>query len=124
MIAMKLAKPKTEVEATVLIACEICGDVTQYDAARRSNWVAVGGGPWRYRCHRRGCMSGKLDFVDDNQCDGCRRGLPVDENGVHFGAGFDMIGCTANRYNASPRPIIEFYFSVCILSNICYTLSR
>ena len=38
------------------------------------------------------------DEADINQCDGCRRGLPIDDEGVHFGAGFDMIGCTADRY--------------------------
>lgn len=37
---------------------------------------------------------------DFNQCDGCRRGLPLDENGVHHGDGrYDMIGCTRRRYN-------------------------
>lgn len=35
-----------------------------------------------------------------NQCDGCRRGLPLDENGIHVGPGFDMIGCTADRYGS------------------------
>lgn len=37
-----------------------------------------------------------------NQCDGCRRGIPVNENGVHVGpAGFrggDFMACTADRY--------------------------
>lgn len=33
-----------------------------------------------------------------NQCDGCRRGLPLDEHGIHWGKGYDMIGCTAERY--------------------------
>lgn len=39
------------------------------------------------------------EFV--NQCDGCRRGLPLNDEGVHVsgsGSGFDMIGCTRNRY--------------------------
>jgi hypothetical protein len=34
-----------------------------------------------------------------NQCDGCRRGLPLDDNGVHHGESLtDMMGCTRNRY--------------------------
>lgn len=38
------------------------------------------------------------EFV--NQCDGCRRGLPLDDDGVHRGRGFDMIGCTRERYRS------------------------
>lgn len=33
-----------------------------------------------------------------NQCDGCRRGLPL-KDGIHRGGGFDMIACTAERYH-------------------------
>ena len=36
--------------------------------------------------------------VEINQCDGCRRGLPLDGNGIHWGTGYDMIGCTASKY--------------------------
>lgn len=38
-----------------------------------------------------------------NQCDGCRRGLPV-RGGVHYNphGSHDMIGCTAGRYAPSP----------------------
>lgn len=98
MIAMMLTKPGTEVEATVLISCEICGETVQYSVAYKAVWIAVGGGPWRYRC---GTHQGEsLDFVDVNQCDGCRRGLPI-RDGVHVGPGYDMIGCTAARYDGS-----------------------
>lgn len=38
-----------------------------------------------------------------NQCDGCRRGLPVSERGIHRGPGsWDLIGCTAARYPSGP----------------------
>jgi len=33
-----------------------------------------------------------------NQCDGCARGLPIDEHGIHRGEGYDVIVCTADRY--------------------------
>jgi hypothetical protein len=33
-----------------------------------------------------------------NQCDGCRRGLPLNASGIHRGEGYDLIGCTADRY--------------------------
>lgn len=34
-----------------------------------------------------------------NQCDGCRRGLPLDRHGVHHGPGpYDVIGCTKDLY--------------------------
>lgn len=36
-----------------------------------------------------------------NQCDGCRRGLPINEHGIHVGAGFwsgDPGKCTKDRY--------------------------
>lgn len=32
-----------------------------------------------------------------NQCDGCARRLPV-KNGLHRGVGWDVIGCTKDRY--------------------------
>jgi hypothetical protein len=38
-----------------------------------------------------------------NQCDGCARGLPL-EGGIHRGEGYDMIGCTADRYRAVTDP--------------------
>jgi hypothetical protein len=36
-----------------------------------------------------------------NQCDGCARGLPI-ENGIHRGKGYDLIACTADRYTDKP----------------------
>lgn len=38
-----------------------------------------------------------------NQCDGCRRGLPL-LDGVHRGEGYDLIGCTAHLYALAPLP--------------------
>lgn len=35
-----------------------------------------------------------------NQCDGCNRGLPL-VDGIHRGEGYDMIGCTRERYASS-----------------------
>lgn len=32
-----------------------------------------------------------------NQCDGCRRHLPIID-GIHMDFGYDMIGCTKDRY--------------------------
>lgn len=34
---------------------------------------------------------------DMNQCDGCCRGLPI-EDGDHMKNGMPVMGCTANRY--------------------------
>ena len=40
-------------------------------------------------------MLGVSAHVDErNQCDGCRRGLPLRSDGVHIGEGYDLIGCT------------------------------
>jgi hypothetical protein len=36
-----------------------------------------------------------------NQCDGCRRGLPVN-GGLHRGGGYDLMACTSDRYGAAP----------------------
>ena len=36
-----------------------------------------------------------------NQCDGCARGLPIDEHGIHRGDGYDVIVCTADRYTSA-----------------------
>lgn len=39
-----------------------------------------------------------------NQCDGCRRGLPIDANGNHQGpTPYDLQGCTKHRY-VQPKP--------------------
>lgn len=38
-----------------------------------------------------------VPIVPTNQCDGCRRGLPIIE-GIHVGQGYDRIGCTAHLY--------------------------
>lgn len=35
--------------------------------------------------------------IQINQCDGCRRGLPL-KDGIHYGDGYDMITCTKERY--------------------------
>lgn len=35
--------------------------------------------------------------IQINQCDGCRRGLPL-KDGIHYGDGYDMIACTKERY--------------------------
>lgn len=35
--------------------------------------------------------------VEINQCDGCRRNLPLIA-GIHQGDGYDMIACTKERY--------------------------
>jgi len=48
------------------------------------------------RLFRRESLVFDVEFV--NQCDGCRRGLPLDEYGIHHGEGYDMIACTAKRY--------------------------
>ena len=40
-----------------------------------------------------------------NQCDGCARGLSVDESGLHRGPGrWDVQACTADRYPAAGDP--------------------
>ncbi len=41
-----------------------------------------------------------------NQCDGCRRGLPLNEHGTHYNpdGSYDRIGCTAGRYRAPSAP--------------------
>ena len=37
-----------------------------------------------------------------NQCDGCNRGLPVDDRGIHRGLGGpDMMACCKNKYKES-----------------------
>jgi len=41
------------------------------------------------------------ESVERNQCDGCARGLPIDEHGIHRGEGYDVIVCTADRYTSA-----------------------
>lgn len=41
---------------------------------------------------------------EKNQCDGCARNLPL-KDGVHSGGGYDLIGCTKERYiSQTPMP--------------------
>ena len=47
--------------------------------------------------HSDGVYSIIVEEPEPNQCDGCARGLPMTE-GIHRGAGYDLIGCTADRY--------------------------
>lgn len=43
-----------------------------------------------------------------NQCDGCRRGLPVNDHGIHRAAGYDLIACTAHLYQpTAQQPMTE-----------------
>lgn len=42
-----------------------------------------------------------------NQCDGCNRGLLLID-GVHYGAAYDLIGCTAERYGAPGFPPLSY----------------
>lgn len=59
------------------------------------------------------CFEGKLLDADEikqieasikdkreNQCDGCRRGLPINEHGHHYNpdGSYDYIGCTKHLY--------------------------
>lgn len=39
-----------------------------------------------------------------NQCDGCRRGLPIVRGRVHRGEGYDIIACTAHLYQPLMKP--------------------
>lgn len=43
---------------------------------------------------------------ETNMCDGCQRGLPIDENGNHKGKGYDLMGCTADRYKEQEKKYI------------------
>jgi hypothetical protein len=43
------------------------------------------------------CVEERLRRTPRNQCDGCARGLPL-EDGIHRGEGYDLIGCTAHLY--------------------------
>lgn len=43
-----------------------------------------------------------------NQCDGCRRGLPINEFGHHRGAEpWDIIACTAHLYESGALPMTD-----------------
>ena len=48
------------------------------------------------------CALSAAPAVPVNQCDGCRRGLPLVE-GIHKGEGYDFIACTADRYAPAVR---------------------
>lgn len=38
-----------------------------------------------------------------NQCDGCRRNLPVNSGGIHVGQGWDFMACTKHIYQSDDR---------------------
>jgi hypothetical protein len=48
-----------------------------------------------------------------NQCDGCRRGLPM-EDGVHYNpdGSYDHIGCTARFYESTREQAEQFVASI------------
>lgn len=57
-----------------------------------------------------------------NQCDGCRRGLPKDENGLHYNpdGSYDMICCTKELYekewDAKASPLNTLLCAIIYLS--------
>ena len=61
-----------------------------------------------------------------NQCDGCNRGLPL-VNGIHRGEGYDLIGCTADRYKTTQETTMEYVETLQYLIGIeseCYGIDR
>jgi hypothetical protein len=112
-----LVCPNGPAEAKAII---VCGTAWSYGQAYTHGWRAVVGKPYTYRCAAcvpdednscRNCKhtpaSGSCSICDPqkldqwepiNQCDGCRRRLPI-KNGIHKGDGdYDMIACTKARY--------------------------
>jgi hypothetical protein len=53
-------------------------------------------------CGRKLTGSSTYKGEEKNQCDGCARGLPL-KDGIHKGEGYDMIGCTKNKYIPTPH---------------------
>lgn len=51
------------------------------------------------RCKKEACPMINNDDKT-NQCDGCRRGLPINDKGVHYNpdGSYDHIVCTKDRY--------------------------
>lgn len=43
-----------------------------------------------------------------NQCDGCRRGMPI-KNGMHYNpdGSYDYIMCTKHKYEAEPKKVLD-----------------
>ena len=83
---------KTDAEKKAIIHCDKCGLTWQYGLAQENGWKAVLRDPFSFRC--KVCLPKSLEI---NQCDGCRRGLPI-VDGLHKGPGYDMIACTKGRY--------------------------
>lgn len=115
-----LACPNTRAETKAMITCEGCGTVLNYGQAYTHGWKAVVNKPFAYRCPacipdeelscsncRHTAASGSCSICDPekldqwepiNQCDGCRRKMPI-KNGIHYGDGdYDLIACTKERY--------------------------
>ena len=83
---------KTSTERAAIVCCDHCGVTWQYWQAQTHGWKAVKNAkPFSFRCNV--C----LPWPKVNQCDGCRRGLPI-VDGLHKGEGYDMIACTKERY--------------------------
>ena len=88
----ELMPATTGAEQRAIIHCDKCGLTWQYGQAQAQGWKCVRNAkPFTFRCHICLLPSGI------NQCDGCRRNLPV-VDGLHKGEGYDMIACTKERY--------------------------
>jgi hypothetical protein len=46
------------------------------------------------------CPACNPQVAELNQCDGCARGMPLNDRGIHYNpkAAYDAIGCTAHLY--------------------------
>ena len=82
-----------------VVTCWSCKQLIEGDnRAPGSAEFAAGDGQYN-----KICQCGVVTWYDIqaqiiNQCDGCRRGLRL-ENGLHIGKSkFDMLGCTKDRY--------------------------
>ncbi len=58
-----------------------------------------------------------------NCCDGCQRGLPI-KDGIHKGTGYDMIGCTKDRYESSPKELKQEEAKLCLGCGISEKIAK
>ena len=86
----------------------VCQRNARHAEKRDERWKGVAGAIQPTIDKARTALSDSAQGGERNQCDGCARGIQVNEDGMHVGpAGFrggDVMACTADRYS-TPAPI-------------------
>lgn len=87
-----------------------------FDAISNSVKQVANGNPQKFPC-KKIIATTDSELSEINQCDGCQKGLPIDD-GIHRDEQMFGIACTKNRYKQLPQPSKAFIEKYCKVGGI------